>query len=81
MELESDFSDGLPVWPFPTLPTHLKFISDSCCTATSFLLLGSVLHGQGSGREAAVCPGSKGGHQHPGLCDQERDQEIKNRIL
>ena len=40
---------------------------------------GKGLGGQGSGREAAVCPGSKGGLQLPGLYDQEHGQEIKGR--
>ena len=26
-----------------------------------------------------MCPGSKGGHQRPGLCDQEHGQAIEGR--
>ena len=40
---------------------------------------GKGLGGQGAGQEVAVCPGSKGGHQHPGLSEQEHGQEIGGR--
>ena len=40
---------------------------------------GKGLGGQGAGQEAAVCPGSKGGHQHPGLCDQDHSQATEGR--
>lgn len=32
---------------------------------------GKGLGGQGAEQEAAIYPGSKGSHQHPGLYDQE----------
>lgn len=41
---------------------------------------GKGLGGQGAGEEAAVCPGSKGGHQHPGLDDQQHSQVIEGRV-
>lgn len=38
---------------------------------------GKGLGGQGTGQRATLCPGCKGGQQHPGLCEQVPGHEME----